>query len=73
MAEFCDDDCVAICDFCDNYLDEYRDIRKLKRENGILRFAGDGECKIDKHKVDACDGYNCDNFHCFRIKNMEEI
>ena len=76
MVKFCDKECEergSICDFCIYYLDEYRDILKLKDEHGRLEFAGDGICKIDKHEVDACSGYNCDNFHCFVIKNLEEI
>jgi len=76
MAEFCNDECEeqgSICDFCIFYLDEYRDILELKDEDGKPEFAGNGICKIDKHEVDACDGYNCNNFHCFRIDNMEAI
>lgn len=60
MAKFCDDDCEAICDFCKHYDDEFRYI------NG--QFAGDGTCNVDGKLVDACDGYKCDNFKCFRLE-----
>lgn len=66
MAVFCSDDCKdmgSICDFCKHYRDEYRDILKLNE------FAGNGVCAFDNSEVDACDGYNCDNFMCFRIEN----
>jgi hypothetical protein len=65
MAKFCEDDCSAICDFCKNYQDEYRDINKTIREDGELEFAGNGICSVDNAEVDACDGDNCDNFICF--------
>lgn len=72
MAKFCSDDCKetgSICDFCKHYKDDYRDIKKLKNKDGSLRFAGDGICDVDNHETDACDGYNCGNFECFRIKD----
>ena len=72
MAKFCDDECKyqgAICDFCKKYQDEYRDIKKLKDDKGKLKFAGDGICSIDRHEVSATDGYNCDWFECFLIKD----
>lgn len=62
MAKFCGDDCIAICDFCKHYKDEYRDI------NGLDQFVGEGICGIDNHETDACGGYKCDGFECFRIK-----
>lgn len=65
MAKFCDKQCEeqgAICDFCKNYLDEDRDINKLNT------FVGVGICNITKEEVDACDGFGCEHFECFRVK-----
>ena len=70
MSKFCSKECKdigSICDFCTNYRDEYRDIRKMKD-----KFAGDGICSIDKSKVFASDGYGCDNFVCFKINKSQE-
>lgn len=68
MAKFCSDECDAMCDFCKNYQDEYRDIDKSLGENGQLRFAGNGICSVDKHEVDCTDGENCDDFICKQCK-----
>ena len=69
MAKFCEDDCSSICDFCKNYMDEYRDIDKSIDDNGKQRFAGNGICNVDKHEVDCTDGENCDDFICFMSKD----
>jgi hypothetical protein len=71
MAKFCSDECKetgSICDFCNHYKDEYRDIKKIIDIEGNLRFAGVGICDIDNSETDAISGYNCDNFECFMIK-----
>lgn len=67
MAKFCSDECESLCDFCQHYKDEYRDIKKITRADGSLSFAGEGICDVDNHETDALDGYNCDNFECFRL------
>jgi|GEM_PF-3538940 hypothetical protein len=67
MAKFCSVECKetgSICDCCKHYQDEDRDIKKLKREDGTLAFAGGGICDIDGSETDACAGYNCDDFEC---------
>ena len=61
MAEFCSSSCVAICDFCKNYKDEDRDIKKIAGG-----FAGEGVCDITKQKVEASDGASCNDFKCFQ-------
>lgn len=64
MAKFCSAECEgdgSICDFCSHYQDEYRDIL----QNGS--FVGEGMCAITKEEVLASDGFNCDDFECFRI------
>lgn len=65
MNKFCSKECEdmgSICDFCKNYKDEFRDIKKLDE------FAGNGICLVDDSEVDALGGYNCDNFQCFKVK-----
>lgn len=65
MAKFCSVECErdgSICDFCNHYQDEYRDILK----NGS--FAGVGICAVTKEEVFPYDGDNCDNFECFQLK-----
>lgn len=63
MAKFCSEECErdgSICDFCIHYQDEYRDI--LQNDS----FAGEGICSVTKEEVSACDGFNCDDFECFK-------
>lgn len=72
MAKFCSKECEeteAICDHCRHYKDEYKDIKKLRRENGTLKFAGVGICDIDALETHAEEGYKCNNFECRNIKD----
>ena len=66
MAKYCSEGCIEVCDFCKHYKDEYRDIQKLKKEDGTLMFAGEGICKVTGKEIDA--SYFCDDFECFRLE-----
>jgi hypothetical protein len=66
MAEYCGEGCYAVCDFCSYYRDDLRDLQKSKKQ-----FAAEGICiKINK-RVEANDGYNCEDFRCFRLDRKE--
>jgi hypothetical protein len=57
MAEYCEDGCFDICDFCSYY----------RAENG---FCGEGLCVKHNKKVDAAD--DCEDFRCFRLDKIKE-
>lgn len=76
MAKFCSKRCKdigSICDCCKHYKDEYRDIKRLRREDGTLRFAEVGICDIDNSETLAEGGYKCDNYECRNVKNKNQI
>lgn len=65
MAEYCSQDCKetgAICDFCIHY-------NFNGDEEGS--YTGDGYCKLLDIYTDPHDGFDCEHFHCFRIKQSK--